>query len=57
MEVIKITGFPNPEKGFCPQCKTPELFVPVWLKYGNNGSEYLAWRCTRCGHQIEYKSS
>jgi hypothetical protein len=53
----KLTGFPNPEKGYCPTCKAQELFVPLWLKYANDGSEELSWKCTKCGFSVKLSNT
>ena len=47
-----VMGLPNPEKGYCPTCKAQQLFVPVYAKHGD--SESLSWKCTKCGHKIEF---
>lgn len=51
-----VIEIPTPEKGYCPRCSAQQLFVPVWKKNGSDGTEHLAWKCTKCGYQVEYEN-
>jgi rubredoxin len=45
---MSVHSIPSPGKSNCPVCGEKELFVPIYVKKGDN--EIIFWQCASCGY-------